>query len=213
MGNAGHAGKEVHRFVHLHLQHVTNAFAAPGDSQCFGIETSTVAGLARHLDVGQETHFDGAQALPFAHGATAFAGVEAEATWAIATGFGFEGIGKQFAHRVPKTNVSGGARTRRFADGGLVDFEHAVDGLGAQHTRAALPLGALASMPGGAAGLGGLLAHRGSDVGEQHVAGEGGFTRAADAGDGNQALQGDLGGEVLEVMERGVLHRQPLLVR
>jgi len=76
VADGGHAGKEFDRFVHGHLQHVANALALPGDGEGFGVEAGTVADLAGHFHVGQKAHFNGAQALAFAGGAAAFAGVE-----------------------------------------------------------------------------------------------------------------------------------------
>jgi hypothetical protein len=122
----GHGGKEVHRFVHLHLQHVANAFAAPGHGQGFGVEARAVAGFAGHLHVGQKAHANGAHALAFADRAAAFAGVEAETPGAVAARAGFQRVGKQLADGVPKADVGGRATARRFANGGLVHLQHAV---------------------------------------------------------------------------------------
>ena len=91
----------------------------------------------------------------------------------------------------------------RFADRRLVDFEHAVDGLKAREARAAdqrgqtwsplaphcvsslppkgglhalgRPGGAQALIHGIAPGFGRALLHPGLDVGQQHVARQGGF--------------------------------------
>ena len=127
VADGGHAGEEFDGFVHFHLQHFADVFAAPGDGQGFGRKARAVAGFAGHFHVGQEGHFDGAHALAFAGGAAAFAGVEGKAPGAPAARARFQGVGKEFAHAVPKADVGGGARARGFADGGLIDFEHAVD--------------------------------------------------------------------------------------
>ena len=42
VADVGHGGEEVHRFVHLHLQYVANAFTAPSDGQRLGVEAGTV---------------------------------------------------------------------------------------------------------------------------------------------------------------------------
>ncbi len=124
----GHGGEELHGLVHLHLQHVANALAAPGDGQRLGVEARAVAGLAGHLHIGQKAHLDGAHALAFAGRAAAFAGVEAEAPRAVAARLGLQGVGKQLADGVPEADVGGGAGARGLADRGLIDLQHAVHG-------------------------------------------------------------------------------------
>ena len=112
MADVRHAGKEVDRFVDLHLQHVADALAAPTHCQRFGIEALAVAGVAGHFHVGQEAHLDRAHALALAIRAPALAGVEREAIGCVAAGLGFEGFGKQFADRVPEADVGGRAGAR-----------------------------------------------------------------------------------------------------
>ena len=127
VADGGHGGKKVHRFVDLHFQHLANVFAAPAHRLRLGVEAAAVADLAQHFDVRQEVHLDGAHALAFAARAAAFAGVEAKAAGAITARLGLQGVGKQFANGVPKTNVGGGAAARGFANRGLVHLQHPVD--------------------------------------------------------------------------------------
>jgi hypothetical protein len=64
------------------------------------------------------------------------------------------------------------------------------------------------ALPGGhgiAAGLGGCAAHERLHVGQQHVARQGGLAGAADAGDGDQALERHGGGDVLQVVQTGAV--------
>ena len=166
MGDGRHAGEEFDRFIHLHLQHIANGLAAPGDGECLRVEAGAVADLARHLDVGQEIHSDGAHALPFACGAAAFASVEAEAPRAEAARLGLECFGKQFTHGVPEADVGGRTAARRFADGGLVHFQHPVDRFIPADAGAAAPRRALASGIGVSPGFGGALQHDGFDIGQ-----------------------------------------------
>ena len=168
--DGGHRRKEIHRFIDFHLQHISDAFAAPCHSQRLGVEARAVADLARHLHVGQKAHADGAHALAFARRAAAFAGVEAETPWAIASRLGFQRVGKQLAHGVPKADVGGGAGARRLADGGLVDFEYAVDRFKPAQTGAANQRRRLARVHGVAPGLGGALADPRGHIGQQHIA-------------------------------------------
>ncbi len=47
------------------------------------------------------------------------------------------------------------------------------------------------------------------NIGQQNVTCQGGFARAADTGDGDQALQGDLDGDGLQVVQGGGLDGDP----
>src|SRR5678815_4711009 len=90
-----------------------------------------------------------------------------------------ERVGEQLPDRVPEADVGRRARARRLADRRLVDLEDAVDRLPAVDAVAALPA---------------RLAVAGVDelqVGEQHVARERALAAAGDAGDGDEALEGD----------------------
>ena len=210
VGNHWHRGKEFDGFVHLHLQHVTNTFAAPGHSQGLWVKTRAVAGFTLDLHVGQETHADGAQALPFTRGATALTRVERKPPWAVAPRTGFEGVGKQFTDGVPEADVGGRATARGFADGGLIHFQHPVDGGETFHVGTTNPRRVLACGPTVTARFGGALDHSGLHIRQQHVARQRGLARAADTGDGHQAFQGHLRGDVLQVVHGRTRHHQPL---
>ena len=162
-----------------------------------------MAGFARHFDVGQKAHFDGANALPFAGRAATLAGVEAEAALSVAARLGFQRFSEKLAYGVPEADVGGGAAARGFADRRLVDFQHPVYGLEAAQRRAAYPQRVATAGHGVTPGLGAALADCRLHVGEEHVAGQGGFAGTGDAGDGDQALQGEFEVDVLEVVEVG----------
>ena len=76
MRDVGHGSKKLNCFVDLHAQHFTDAFAAPGDGQCFRVEARAVAAFTKHFDIRQKTHTDGAHARALAGRAATFAGVE-----------------------------------------------------------------------------------------------------------------------------------------
>ena len=210
MRDAGHAGKKVDRFIDFHLQHIANAFATPADGQSLGAEAGTATGLTRHFHIGQEAHLDGAHALPFTTRAAAFPGVEAEAACGITSRLGLQGFGKQFADRVPKTNVGGGARAGRFANRGLVDFEHAIDRFKALHIGTRGQSHALACVLCGAARKGRTLTHQRLHIGQQNIAGQSGFTRATHAGHRNQTPERHLHIDLAQVVQVGAREGEPL---
>ena len=210
MRDVRHRRKEPDRFVDFHLQHITDALAAPGDGQRLRSEARAAAGLARHLDVRQEAHADGSHALAFAGGAAAFAGVEGEAARAVAARPRLQRVCKQLPDGVPETDVSGGAGARRLADRRLVDFQHPVDCLVTIETLAADPGRMLAPGVGVAAGLGVALLHHRLHVVQQHVARECRLARAGNAGDGNQSPQRHVDIDVLQVVQVGAAQFQLL---
>ena len=189
MADEGHGGEEVHRFIDLHLQDLANAFATPSHRQSFGVETCAPAHLAQHFDIGQKTHLNRTQTLTFATRASAFAGIEAEAPWPIASCFGFQGFGKQLTYGVPKTNVGGRATARCFTNRGLIDFQHPLNAFITRQTHTALPHRQLTRIMGFAACLGRAQTHHRLHIGEQHITRQGGFTRTTDTRHRDQAMQ------------------------
>mmetsp|Transcript_21568 Transcript_21568/g.83913 ORF Transcript_21568/g.83913 Transcript_21568/m.83913 type:complete len:326 (+) Transcript_21568:1061-2038(+) len=202
MGDGRHGREELDRLVHLHLQHVTDALAAPAHAQGLGVEALAVALVAGHLHIGQEAHLDGLHALALAARAAALAGVEAEAARRIAPRLALQRLGKEFADGVPEADVGGRAGARRLADGGLVDLQHAVD-LG-------MAFDAVATRP-----RGGRLAQRHGHrhIGQQHIARERGLARPGHAGHRHQPVQRHVHRHTLQVVQRGVQHGQPGPVR
>ena len=62
-------------------------------------------------------------------------------------------------------------------------------------------------------GTGGSLQHDGFHIAQQHIARQRGFAGAADAGHGNQAMQGNLYIEVLKIVQAGARDSEPLRCR
>ncbi len=206
MGDLRHGGEKLYCLIHFHLQHIAYGFAAPGYAERLRVETRTTADFAGHFHIGQKAHFNGLHALPLASWAAACACIEAEAACGKAVCFGLQGLGKEFADVVPKADVGGGAAARGFADGGLVYFEHPRYDFVACDGAAPEPCGALACCVGFAACFGGALLHYCLHIGQQHITRQGRFSRAAYARYRDQPVQGHLHGEVLQVVQVGLLH-------
>src|SRR6185436_9828978 len=94
-----------------------------------GIEPLASAPLAIDAHVGQETHLDLLEPLPFAALATPARRVEGEPARVVAAQPRFGRLRKQLADLVEDADVSRRARARRLADRRLVDLEHAADPL------------------------------------------------------------------------------------
>ena len=99
------------------------------DSERFGIVSASAADFAHDVDVRQKIHFDSAKAIALAGFASAAFYVEAEAAWLVAAFARFGKHGEEFADWTENAGVCGGIRTRRAANGRLVDFNYLVDEL------------------------------------------------------------------------------------
>src|SRR5580658_5587444 len=123
--------EELQRVRRGKVQNVTDGVTFIADGQRFGIVALAAADFAHHVDVGQEIHFDTAQAIALAGFAAAAFDVEAEAAGAIAAFARFGKHGEQFADGREDAGVGGGVRARRAADGGLIDLDNFIDLVGA----------------------------------------------------------------------------------
>src|SRR5690606_23935347 len=82
---------------------------------------------------------DGAHALALANGAAAIAGIERKTRRSPAAHASLAGVGELAAHVIPEPDIGGWARTRRFADRGLIDLQYAVDGVPTGDVLATIP--------------------------------------------------------------------------
>ena len=76
--------------------------------------------LARHIDIGQEVHFDSDSSIASAVFATAAFNVKREATLLVSTNLGFRGLREEGANFVENSGVGSGIGTWRATDGRLV---------------------------------------------------------------------------------------------
>ncbi len=221
--------EELDCFVDLHREDVARSLSAHLDAERFAIEAPPAAHVAQHLHVGQEVHLDRAQALAFARGAAAFAGVEGKTCAAIAAHARFLCIGEEFADRVPETHVGSGAGARRLADRCLVDFEHAVDLFVTVDRVAGNPVGSWESGVGSrtsgvgrrASGVDGFSPDSRlptpdcqPQIGQQHIPRQRRLAAAGHAGDDAQATDGKLGRRVAQVVHpRAAEHEARCVLR
>src|SRR5581483_5230189 len=174
----GEVLEERERFLDSHAQHVGDGLAAVVDLQRLGVVARAVADFAVDVNVGQEMHLDALGALALAGLAPPAFDVEAEAAHLIAADLGLAGEGEDLADLVKHTGVGGGVGARRSADGALVNLDHLVD-LGHAldgFMRAGLYLRRVEL----------ALQRR-----QERLVDERGLAAAADAGDANEAAEGD----------------------
>ncbi len=163
------------------------------------VEAAATAGVARHVDVGEEMHFHLDHAGAVAGFAPAALQVEAEPAARIAVQPGLLLLGEHFADEIEHLDVGGRIGTGRPADGLLVDVDdlvHEVQPLDA----GVLPLAeARAVEPVGQRGVQG-------QVHQRALAG------AGDAGDERQRAQREGGVDALKVVQARPAHCQPAFV-
>ena len=131
--NRRHGAEEAVRVLHRHVQHLVDVAALVEDLQRLAVVALASAGVARHVDVGQEMHLHLQHAVALAGLAATATGrgchVEAEAARAIPALACGGHLGEQFADGREQARVGGRVAARRAADGALVHVDDLVEGL------------------------------------------------------------------------------------
>src|SRR6266481_7532372 len=125
--------EELQRVGRRQIQNIADGVALVTDCERLRIVAAAAADLAHHVNVGKKIHFDAAEAVALASFAAATFHVEAEAAGAVATLARFGERGEEIANGREDSGVGRGIRTRRAADGGLIDFDDFVDLIGAEN--------------------------------------------------------------------------------
>ncbi len=119
----GMTGKKGQCIGYRGGEQISDGLAVPSDGQHLGLETAALANGTRHEDVGQKLHLHALAAEALAMVAAALAAVERK-TRRAETGFLGRGHGGvKLADQFPRFAVQRRIRTRRAAEGRLID-EH-----------------------------------------------------------------------------------------
>ena len=184
-------GREVleqrERLIDRQLQHVGDRHAAIGDVECLAVVAPSLALFARYVDVRQEVHLDGHDAVALAPFAPATLDVEREAPRLETALLSLGHHREQVADEREQAGVGGGVRARRSSDRRLVDLDDLVD----QRD----PLDAVVR-----AGLVGRAVDGPRERAVEDVVDECRLARAADAGDRGEHAQRKPHVDVLEVV-------------
>src|SRR6202044_1787621 len=162
-------------------------FAGKADLEHGVFEARAPAFFADEFDVGEELHFDGDGAVTLAGFATTAGNVERKMAGGVAAALGVGCVGEDLADRVERFQVGGRIRTRRAADGRLVDdydianFSVAFD-----------PIAELLDAASVALGGEGFI---------EDVVNDRRFTGAADAGDDGESFERNHQIDVLQIMD------------
>ena len=114
------------------IENVGDGVALVANGQRLRIVAAAAADFAGDVHVRQKAHFDAPEAVALAGFAAAALDVEAEAAGAVAALARFGEHGEKLADGRENARVGGGIRTRRAADGRLVDLDDLVNVLDAQ---------------------------------------------------------------------------------
>ena len=117
----GNTIEEGESLARRELQDFVNIFAAITNIEDAGFEARATAFFADKLDVGEKLHFDGDGAVALAGFAAAARNVERKMAGRESAALGVGSGGEDFANGVEGFEISCGIRTRRAADGRLVD--------------------------------------------------------------------------------------------
>ena len=179
------------------IEEVGDAVAVELDRERFLIVTTSITYFAEDVDVGEEVHFDATLAFALAGFAAASDYVEGEAAGLVAALAGVGEHGEEISHRRKHSRIGSRVGAWGAADGGLVDLDDFVELVDADDF----------------AVLAGLFAGAVEFFGEgavEDVVDEGGFSAAADASNDGHDAEGEVGGDVLEVVGVGVFDSDPV---
>ena len=115
-----------HALLDRHVQHVVDRLAADGDLERFGVESSALAGAARHLDVRHEVQLGRDDPLALTLFAPAAFDVEAESPGFVVALDRQRRVGKEVADGVVEADVSCRIRPAVSSDRRLIDADHLV---------------------------------------------------------------------------------------
>ncbi len=179
--------EELKRLVDGQVQDVGDRQVVVPDLEGRLVESLPGARLARHVDVGEEVHLHLLDAVPFAGLAAPAFHVEAEPPGRVAVHPRFGEQSEEVADQVEQLRVGRGVRPGRAADGALIDVDDLVD-LRKARDLVVGPRDDLAPVEGPRHGGIEDLVHQGALAG------------AGDARHADEEAEGELGGDVLEVV-------------
>ena len=167
-----------------------DGFAFVGDAEGFAVVAFAVADVAGDEDVRQEVHFDFDDAVALAGFAPSAFDVKGEPPRRVAARACFLGAGEEFTDGGEDAGVGGRVGARCAADGRLVDVDDFVEVI--QSFDAFVGGGVVA----------GAVDVFGGGFGQGFV-NQRGFAAAGDAGDAGEEADGDVQGEVFQVVAAG----------
>src|SRR5699024_3447653 len=103
----GQVLEEGEGFLHRHVQHLIDVFTLVAHLQCLPVVPLAFTYLAGHIDIGEKVHLDFDKTISLAGLTTAASDVERETAWAITSGLGIRGGGKQVPDVIEEPSVSG----------------------------------------------------------------------------------------------------------
>ena len=198
-GDLGLVGKEHHRFLHGHVQHIRNGLFLILYFQRFAVVARALAHLAGHIYIRQKVHLDLQNAVALAGFAAAALDVEAEPSRAVAAHLGVLRLGEYGADIVEHAGVGGGVGARGAADGLLIDANDFIHEL--------QPLYPIAFAGAGA----GTVQFAGQRL-VQDLVDEAGLARTGNAGDTDELPQREADVDVAQVVFPCALHGEEIAV-
>src|SRR5262249_11544735 len=109
------------------VEHVRDAPALVPHLERLPVVAPALADLAGYVDVGKEVHLDLHEPVALTGLAPPAFHIERESSGTVASHFGIGELGKELPDRREETGVRGRVRSRRAADGTLVDIDDLVD--------------------------------------------------------------------------------------
>ena len=198
-GDGGNVFEDLQRFLHVQVEHVGDGMTLVLHLQGLPVEPLALADGTGNPHVRQEIHLHPGRAVALAGLAPAAPHVEAESAGFVAAHPGLRCFGEEGADRVEDLRVGRRIRSRRAADGRLVDVDDLVQVTHALEAVEFSRLGAgLVQRPGQG---------RVQDIVDQRA-----FARTGHARDAGEPAHGQPDVQVLEVVLARAKNRKPRAV-
>ena len=120
-------GKELNRLIDCHVEDVCDAFASEAYLKRLSVVAFSATFLARHIDVGQEVHFDGTIAVAATCFATSAFHVERESSRLITADASLWKFDEEFTYFCKDISISSWVRARCASEWTLVNVDYLVD--------------------------------------------------------------------------------------
>ena len=193
-----HRLEEGQRVLDGHVEHFVDAATLVADLQRLAVVAAALAGVAGHVDIGQEVHLDLDHAIAFAGLAAAALDVEAEASGLVAARARLRHLREQLADRREQAGVGRRVAARRATDRALVDVDDLVE-----------MLETFDAVAGRVARAGVVEQARG--IAEQRVVDQRRLAGAGHAGHAGHDADRDLGRDVAQIVAARIAQHDLLL--
>ena len=118
--------KKIGCFIHRHFEHIKNGFPFEKNLKRLSIETSSPTGFTGNLYIAEKLHLDGLDSCSLAVRATSAFDIERKSSFFVTPCFGFRNQRKQVTDGIKQLGIGCRIAPWSSSNRGLVDFDQTV---------------------------------------------------------------------------------------